>query len=505
MPNIADARRTYANSLAFVASRYELPVILNERGLLGCGVEVGVKQGEFSAHILRGWAGCHLISVDPWAEDARDGYVGMANAEQHLEERYYQETIQALAPHAGRSSIWRTTSVEAARVIPHHALDFVYLDARHGLDSLIEDLEAWLDKLRPGGILSGYGYADGEIEPGVLGVRSAVDSFFAARGLMVYETMLDDQGTSWMVEIPIPAAKISLIPSEPAKPESTPTPAAAPRLLERSGRVRETSLRFSSASGPQEVRLQLDPKQMSQSMMLEYFDANMMYEPETSQLLATVLRPGDTFLDVGAHVGYFSMLAGALVGPAGRVVSFEPEERNFRQLVDHIEINQLSHVTPVNAAVAEAPGTAEFHVNSDNDGGHALWDVGLHHYNEQSREAPLTRQIDVVSLDRFLRENRISTPRMLKIDAEGAEHAVLLGAKETLRETPVAFVVAEINHFGLERMGTSERALRATMTELGYETYGFDPSGERIIRLGDDDYMQSDYVFNLVFRHPAAA
>ena len=57
----------------------------------------------------------------------------------------------------------------------------------------------------------------------------------------------------------------------------------------------------------------------------------------------------------------------------------------------------------------------------------------------------------------------------------------------------------------LERMGTSERALRATMTELGYETYGFDANGQRIVRLGDDDYLQSGYVFNLVFRHPAAA
>jgi FkbM family methyltransferase len=253
------------------------------------------------------------------------------------------------------------------------------------------------------------------------------------------------------------------------------------------------------------VTLHLDPKQMSQSIMLDCFDNNQLYEGETSQLLATVLRPGDTFLDVGAHVGYFSMLAGALVGPGGKVVSFEPEERNYRQLLDHVEINDLRHVTPVNAAVAHEDGVADFHVNSDNDGGHALWNVGEHQFNQQSRETPLTRQIDVVSVDRFLRENGISAPRVIKIDAEGSEHAVLLGARETLRSSPAAFVIAEINHFGLERMGTSERAIRDTMTELGYETYAFDPNGQRIVRLGDEDYIQSEYVFNLVFRHPAAA
>jgi hypothetical protein len=54
-------------------------------------------------------------------------------------------------------------------------------------------------------------------------------------------------------------------------------------------------------------------------------------------------------------------------------------------------------------------------------------------------------------------------------------------------------------------MGTSEEAVRSLMTELGYETYAFDPQGGRIIRLGDQDKIHSDYVFNLVFRHPVAA
>jgi FkbM family methyltransferase len=503
MPNIADARRTYSATLGFVATRDELPIVLNERALLGCGVEVGVKEGEYSEHLLRSWQGCHLISVDPWQEDAPDAYLDIANVPQQVHESFYDATVRRLTPFGARSTIWRTTSTEAARVVPHHSLDFVYLDARHDFESVLEDLGAWFDKVRPGGILAGHDYLDGNFPAGVFGVRSAVDAFFAARGIAVSATMMDEPWLTWMVEIPRPEGRPALVLTAPA--ESAPAPLAPVAPSHSSQEIRSATLHFPCADGVLDITLQLDPKQMSQRMMLECFDHNQMYEMETSELLATVLRPGDTFVDVGAHVGYFSMLAGGLVGPTGRVVSFEPEERNYQQLLGHIESNGLRQVTAINAAVGERVGKAEFHFNSDNDGGHALWDVGEHDGNPQSRGGPVVRQVDIVSLDSILDDDTISPPRVIKIDAEGAEHSVVLGARSLLSRHPIAFVIAEINHFGLERMGTSERALRQTMTELGYETYGFEPQNRRIVRLADDQYIGGNYVFNLVFRHPEAA
>src|SRR5919108_5651286 len=99
MPNIFDARRTYASTLAFIPGRNELPFLLNERRLFGCGVEVGVKEGEFSEHILRGWRGAHLISVDPFVEGAPEHYVGIANAPQTMHDAFYRKTVQRLAPY----------------------------------------------------------------------------------------------------------------------------------------------------------------------------------------------------------------------------------------------------------------------------------------------------------------------------------------------------------------------------------------------------------------------
>src|SRR5690606_2779267 len=124
--------------------------------------------------------------------------------------------------------------------------------------------------------------------------------------------------------------------------------------------------------GPRQLSLRLDESLMSQRMMLECFDQNSLYEEETSQFMVTVLRPGDSFVDIGTHVGYFSMLAAALVGPEGTVISFEPELRNFGQLVEHIDLNGFSNVAPINAAVGETTGKVEFHINDGNYGGHAL-------------------------------------------------------------------------------------------------------------------------------------
>ncbi len=459
MPNIHDARRTYAGTLAFVATRDEIPAVLNARGLFGCGVEVGAGEGDFSEHLLRHWRGSHLISVDPRTEVAG-----------------------RLAAFGGRSTIWRETPAEAAARVPHHSLDFVYLDASHDHDSV---LEAWFDRVRPGGVLAGHDYVDGHP------VKPAVDAFFAARGLAVHATLLDEPRLSWMVEVPVPGAEAAGAAEEPE-----PRPRAERQLI---------TLDFANEAGRHTVRLGLDRAQMSQRMMLEALEREELYEPETTQFLLSVLRPGDTFVDVGTHVGYFSTLAAAMVGPEGSVISFEPEADNFSGLVDNVRLNGFAQVEPVHMAVGEEEGEAVFFVNADNDGGHALWDVGLHAFNARSRAAPQTRRVPVTSLDAYLRGRGVSAVRAIKIDAEGAEQHVLRGAAELLRAAPVPFVICEVNRFGLERMGSTEAGMREYMTGLGYETFVFLPGESALVRLEPDHTVETNSVFNLLFRHPEAA
>jgi len=181
-------RVSYARSAGHVPVRDEIPHLLNRRGLLGRGAEIGVMKGNYSATLLRGWRGRELLSVDPWRDVP-------GNAE-HARE--------VLAAFGERSRILRMTSVEAARLVPDGALDFAYVDARHDHASVRADLEAWFPKVRAGGILAGHDYP----EPGV---RRAVDEFFAARGLPVHATGREPakagrrKNPSWIVEVRRPS------------------------------------------------------------------------------------------------------------------------------------------------------------------------------------------------------------------------------------------------------------------------------------------------------------
>ena len=125
-------------------------------------------------------------------------------------ERYYNETKQRLAPYGSRSDIWRLTSVDGAQRVADHSMDFVYIDARHDYESVLEDLNAWFDKVKPGGIFAGHDYVDSMLPQGDFGVKSAVDEFFAEKGIPVHGTegpSAVEQFPSWVVEIPTDGAR----------------------------------------------------------------------------------------------------------------------------------------------------------------------------------------------------------------------------------------------------------------------------------------------------------
>ena len=84
-------------------------------------------------------------------------------------------------------------------------MDFVYIDARHDYESVLEDLDAWCPKMKPGGIIAGHDYVDGMFAQGDFGVKSAVDEFFGERGIPVHGTKGPspvELFPSWIVEVP---------------------------------------------------------------------------------------------------------------------------------------------------------------------------------------------------------------------------------------------------------------------------------------------------------------
>jgi FkbM family methyltransferase len=150
------------------------------------------------------------------------------------------------------------------------------------------------------------------------------------------------------------------------------------------------------------------------------------YEPEQTALFVKHLSPGGTLLDVGAHVGYYTLLSAQLVGPRGRVVAFEPNPTNHRFLQRHAALNGCAQVEVVAAAVSDQNGVARFDFGTGSGTGH-LAEEG-------------TLEVRTVRLDDFCAERGLR-PDAVKIDVEGAELRVLHGAEATLAAArPVIFL-----------------------------------------------------------------
>jgi len=155
-------------------------------------------------------------------------------------------------------------------------------------------------------------------------------------------------------------------------------------------------------------------------------------ETEVQAVLAAHLNPEGCFFDVGAHIGLYSLVASRLVGPKGRVVAFEPDPWNAQLIREHATRNGISNVSVAQVAVWRSEGEVRFRRGGDPRTGKSSRRGAV----VGSEVAPGTGEIisvQAVSLDRFAAGN--CSPRLIKIDVEGAECEVLEGAAGLLAET----------------------------------------------------------------------
>jgi FkbM family methyltransferase len=232
---------------------------------------------------------------------------------------------------------------------------------------------------------------------------------------------------------------------------------------------------------------------------MRFAAAGKPYEPEVYSLLASVLREGDLVLDVGAHIGFFTALAGRIVGSAGRVVSFEPEAASLARLRHHVRLNELGNVTLIEQPASDRPGEVDFFVHAPGSGGNALWDPALFPTNVGSLVRSQVRRVVATTLDAEARRLGFGVPKLIKIDTEGAEQRVLEGARELLGAGVVSFVVCELHEFGLRQLGGSAQGLRGLMEGLGYGTFTLFGSGSLPKLIPPTTKLQSSVFLNVLF------
>lgn len=151
------------------------------------------------------------------------------------------------------------------------------------------------------------------------------------------------------------------------------------------------------------------------------------YEPEFLRALCKCVRHGDTCVDVGGNLGYYCLLMADLVGPEGRVITFEPVEENLEVLKENIAVNRIKNVELVQTALGAQPGVLSL-IRSE--AGSISATPSVRGYAVEGAQSSI--DVPVNTLDAYL-EEKGWRPTVIKIDVEGAELEVLRGAVNTLR------------------------------------------------------------------------
>ena len=226
-------------------------------------------------------------------------------------------------------------------------------------------------------------------------------------------------------------------------------------------------------------------------MRIEHLDATDslhlkvtgVYEPRETALVHRLLKPGMTFVDVGAHIGYYTTMAAELVGPTGRVYAFEPNPATAELLRKNtMRYGDVVHI--VQAAASDKNGRGKLYLSRNNSGDHRS-------YARPGRESV---DVDVVTLDAVLEGVVVD---FIKMDAQGVEYDILRGAEATLRRSPRVDGLVEFRPRSM-RPGVKPRMLIEQLHRMGFVLHTFRDA--KLVPIGSDPRKWRRFHKNLFIR-----
>lgn len=193
-----------------------------------------------------------------------------------------------------------------------------------------------------------------------------------------------------------------------------------------------------------------------------------LHEPILTRLLPLFTRRGDTVLDIGANIGYYSLLFSKLVGPEGVVITVEPEPNNFTLLEVNLRLNRVNNVHLYQVAVSDHEGNATLFISN-----YSNW------HSLRGRKVSTLREIEVPTVTIDAIANKIGVPiNLIRMDIEGFEDKALHGGWETLRRDKPRLIM-EVHPAEFES-ADEVRSMLAALSDLGYEV--------RFLILRGDDF-----------------
>ena len=193
-------------------------------------------------------------------------------------------------------------------------------------------------------------------------------------------------------------------------------------------------------------------------------------EPTLTRFVQRTVKPGDTVLDVGANIGYFTLLFARGVGADGRVVCLEPDPQNLAVLRRNVERNGYAgRVTILPRAAWDATGPLRLYRSDSNRGDHHVYDSG---------EAREVVAIDARRIDDYAPLAAGPPVSLVKMDIQGAEYRALLGMRELLERSRDVVFLTEFWPMGLTRAGTRPADYLALIESLGFALHDAPDDGD---------------------------
>lgn len=196
------------------------------------------------------------------------------------------------------------------------------------------------------------------------------------------------------------------------------------------------------------------------------------FEPFETELFAAVMSLNGIVLDIGANIGYYTLLAAAEVGSAGRVLAFEPDAENYAVLAQNVRLNGFSNVDCYQLAVSDRHETLQLYLNETNKGDHRTYAV--------SGRKSVT--VSSVALDSF--GNLSDTvPSVIKMDIQGAEVRAVFGMRGLIEQARELALFTEYWPFGFRESGTDPTSFLTLLAELGFEVLVIEESNSSLRRV----------------------
>ncbi len=225
----------------------------------------------------------------------------------------------------------------------------------------------------------------------------------------------------------------------------------------------------------------------NQKMFLDKKDSldlsiNGIYGEFETEIIKNEIKPNDVVIDVGAHIGYFTLLFAMLVGPNGKVFSFEPEPKNYQLLKRNVEINNYENVITECKIVSDKNEKCILYTFDSSSGANRIYKP-----DNDVNSKPI--EVDSISLDEFFKNSKfLKKIKFIKIDVEGAEVLVLKSMKLILKENNNIKLLLEFNPTFLSEIGSGASDFFKILYSENFTIFLIDGKNHKLIPIefGDE-------------------